>query len=195
MVRNLWRYQKYRQPHARRKDNRWKDTYVTDYPLRYYSGKVKLAGLLAVVAVLAWFKKGSAAGPGKHQRARARAQVRARAQTKRRRRQREKGVESSDSSSDSSSSEERGDDAQNAPKVERREKSLSSGYWVNRPGRDRDGGGDWSNQTRSRGSLRFSEESRRGREGGEAKKARLAWLRLRRKRGGKKTLDEETGGA
>lgn len=166
---------------------------MTDYPLRYYTGKVRLAVLVAVIGTLAWFKVGS--GTVTHQRAQARAKRRRRQGEKRGRR----GVESSDSSSYSSSEEERGDNGRNVGldgKGVRRKRSVSSGYWVNQSGRNGDGYGtrNWSNQTRLRGSVRFSEGDGRGREGSEAKKKRLAWLRPRRKRGVKEALDEETGG-
>ena len=198
LIRSPWRYRKYRQPHAKRRDNRWKDTYITDYPLHYYHAKVNMWFLTSLVAVLAYF------GSAKHQRARSR----------HKKRQRARGNAGSGTSSDSSaSSESDSDDPKlnekgRAPaKVRSRgglkkRKSVSSGYWVNgagnrSTGRDIDGDGtmDWSNQTRSRGSLRFSEGEggERGRGKEEGKKRRLGWLRLRRKGKTKGAVDEETG--
>jgi hypothetical protein len=94
VLRNLWRYRRYRQRNARRSENRWKDTYVLDYPLRYYRGKVVMWGLRVLVAVLAYF------GSEKHRRARARDNMR------RKRRKRDEGGTSCTTSSDSEEEEE-----------------------------------------------------------------------------------------
>ena len=207
LLRNLWRYRKYRRPNARRKDNRWKDTYITDYPLRYYHAKVNMRVLITFVVILAYL------GSAKHQRARAR--------NKRMRKARAKNHED-ETSSDSSASGVSSSSSNNGGRVvnekgkkggkvgksggKKGKKSVSSGYWNygagNRStgweaGDPRDG---WSNQTRSRGSLRF--EDREGDEeavripsgvGEEGKKKRLAWLRMRRRKG-KGSVDEESGG-
>ncbi|KAG7294401.1 hypothetical protein NEMBOFW57_004472 [Staphylotrichum longicolle] len=60
LVRYLWRYRQYLHRNARRKNNRWKDTYVTDYPLRHYQRKVNIWVLHVLVTVLAFL------GSGKH---------------------------------------------------------------------------------------------------------------------------------
>lgn len=62
VLRNLWKYRHYRQPHSRRHDNRWKDTYIESYPIQYYQQKMNFWVLMLLVTILAYF------GSVKHQR-------------------------------------------------------------------------------------------------------------------------------
>ncbi|KAK4443566.1 hypothetical protein QBC34DRAFT_416950 [Podospora aff. communis PSN243] len=199
LVRNLWRYRKYRRANSKRKDNRWKDTYVTDYPLHYWHAKFNMRILIMFVAVLAYF------GSAKHQRARAR--------NKRLRKARDGNEDetSSDSSASSSSDEDVRHDEKGRKGVKpdkrrglKRRKSVSSGYWKQGAGNrstgwEADDLEHWSNQTRSRGSVRFDDGGRGGEDGNRAagavekgKQRKLAWLRMRRKKA-RETIDEEAG--
>jgi hypothetical protein len=199
LLRNFWRFRKYRRANAKRKDNRWKDTYITDYPLHYWHAKFNMRVLIMFVAVLAYF------GSAKHQRARAR--------NKRMRKARERnGDETSSDSSASSSSDEdarHNEKGQKGAKPEKRaglkrRKSVSSGYWKQGVGNrstawEADDLEHWSNQTRSRGSVGFDERYRAGEDGNraagvveEGKRRKLAWLKMRRRKA-KETVDEEAG--
>lgn len=199
VLRNLWRYRRYRQPDVRRRENRWKDRYVRDYPLRYYRAKAEMCALRVLVATLACL------GSEKHRRARARNNRR------RRKIKREEGssssmttsgsgTESSASSTGGDRRVERKDFARRGgvkSKGVKRKKSLGSGYW--RPGSGLVGNGSredvmgslerWSNQTRSRGP------DERGQMGMAAertgKREKLGWLRMRKRGTLKEVADEE----
>ncbi|KAK4129667.1 hypothetical protein N657DRAFT_90141 [Parathielavia appendiculata] len=187
LLRNLWRYRRYRLMSARRggHENRWKDRYVRDYPLRYYRTKASMGVLRGLVCVLAW------CGSEKHRRARARDQ-------RRRRKDKMEGLSSSSSSSSdsghsSSGGGESGDGggpfgggverkdfglggrkrggmglnmnlmSSKRKVANKRKKSLDSGYWKQGSGLVGNGSMEddladmerWSNQTRSRASFDF----------------------------------------
>ncbi|KAL2266669.1 hypothetical protein VTJ83DRAFT_6021 [Remersonia thermophila] len=52
-IRNLWLYRQYRVSDARKGNNRWKDSYVADYPLRRFRRRVRLWVLRGLVITLA----------------------------------------------------------------------------------------------------------------------------------------------
>lgn len=208
LVRNLWRYRQYLHRNARRKDNRWKDTYVTDYPLRHYQKKVNIWVLHVLVTVLAFL------GSGKHRVARDKYRYR--------RRRRAEGETSSSSSSDS---EVGGDGKRNGNvggvdrrdfgmggfrrKTVKRRKSPGRGSWkagsvgVGSRAEEMGSVGGWSNQTRSRTPLppggMDDDDVGLGGFGGEmeaaaekgGRRGKLGWLRMRRKGRRKEVVDEE----
>lgn len=124
--RRLWLLQHYRRASVKKRNNRWKDRYVTDYPLHYHRVKLGVAILTTFIAVLAWFGYGKKTG------------------RKVQRRKKAGSDSSSSSSSDGSDSSDR--DEKGGPR-----KSIDSGYWKRGEGSGL-AGDSWSNQTRSRGS-------------------------------------------
>ncbi len=188
-LRRLWRYRWYRRRNARRQNNRWKDTYVWEYPLQHYRRKAIMGLLRGLVAVLALL------GSEKHQRVRER--------DKKRRERKEDGSESSDSdeggSSRGSMEQEEvdrrdfGGGGARRRKV-RRKRSIASGYLEDVP-LER-----WSNQTRSgRSGASFAGEEVDDGDREELsvpppegkKIGDLSWFKRMRKRNRGRIADEE----
>ena len=180
-LRVLWRYRMYCRRNPRYKANRWKDTYVPDYPLGYFYGKVMRAGWKCAVAVLA------CVGSERHRKA----WVKDRKWRRRRRFRRTRGVlgeegdsagwSTSDGYDEGGEEESEGDGegverrdfglglgivfgkggGERGRQKETRRVSMGSGYWkagsgVNSQNRGswRDGEVEaWSNRTRSRVSF------------------------------------------
>ncbi|KAK5658125.1 hypothetical protein OQA88_2681 [Cercophora sp. LCS_1] len=136
--RRLWLIQHYRRASVKKKNNRWRDRYVTDYPLHHYRLQFGLGIVAVIVRILTWFGYGGD-------------------KNKRIVRRPKEGSDSSSSSSSDSSGSDRDEKGG-------KRKSMDSGYWKRGEGSGF-GGDSWSNQTRSRGSREEEEQGKKKRLG------------------------------